>query len=212
MKGDRLQRIGFVGYECEDIVLYLASHLTDCGKKVAIEDKSEAGMLMRMVDTNPQSTKQEGQRLIPYRGICVTNALQGKEEYDVVFLVFGYRIQHPKLYECETLVLVTDGLPAHAMVLREVEQWERKQGLLIRNYTEARHGAGYLELLTGQKAEQIFLLPWDERDLRGRYSLGQEERMNLCSLSGGMKEVIREMTAFIAPELPKEMIKKIGRR
>lgn len=203
-----MRKIGFVGYESEDIILYLAACLRKAGKRVAVEDKTEAGILLRMLEKASAS----GEETKWYCGICVANSLSGKEEYDYVFLLFGYRVQHPKLYECEYLIFVTDGMPAHAEVLHEVGQWERKQAMLIRNYTEAKHGSKYLELLVGQKQEQVFLLPWEERDMRKRYSLGQEEDITLSGLSGVMKNVIREMLLFLASEYPDECRKRIGRR
>ena len=145
-----MRKIGFVGYESEDIILYLAACLRKAGKRVAVEDKTEAGILLRMLEKASAS----GEETKWYCGICVANSLSGKEEYDYVFLLFGYRVQHPKLYECEYLIFVTDGMPAHAEVLHEVGQWERKQAMLIRNYTEAKHGSKYLELLVGQKQER----------------------------------------------------------
>lgn len=202
-----MRKIGFVGYESEDIILYLAACLQKAGKKVAIEDKTEAGLLLRMLD----SGKVPGETGW-YCGIRVTGSLSGKEVYDYVFLLFGYRVQHPKLYECEYLIFVTDEMPAHARLLHEVGQWERKQAMLIRDYIEAKHGSKYLELLVGQKQEQVILLPWEARDMRKRYSLGQEENIDLTGLSAGMKHVIRELLLFLASECPEVTGKQNGRR
>ena len=42
--------IGFVGYECEDIAIYLARIMSEFGKRVAIIDRTEHGMLMEFFD------------------------------------------------------------------------------------------------------------------------------------------------------------------
>lgn len=93
--------IGFVGYESEDIVLYIAKILYAFEKRVAIVDRTEQEMLLELLEVGAE---REGE----YEGIWITSQGVEKERYDIVFLLFGYRLMHPKLYECESLVMVTD--------------------------------------------------------------------------------------------------------
>ena len=50
--------VGFVGYECEDIVLYLAKILTVLGKKVAVVDRTEQEMLLEVLELKNDMKKE----------------------------------------------------------------------------------------------------------------------------------------------------------
>lgn len=190
------EKIGFVGYESEDIVLFLAYCLKEQGKHVVIEDRSEQGILLRMLEMGGNLIHGEATEVF-FQEILVTNAVAHSEDYDMVLMLFGYRLRHPKLYECNKLVLITDTLPAHAALLREIEEWERKQVLLVRNYAECKHGLRYLELLTGQRTEAVFCIPWEERDVRIRNSLGTAEHVRVERLSVQMRDTIYQLLAFL---------------
>ena len=192
-------KIGVVGYECEDIVLYLAYSLRELGKCVAIEDRTEHGIMFRMLDTEVDLRSGE-ETTIYFQEIAVTNSILHKEDYDVVFMVFGYRLLHPKLYECGKLILVTDDFPAHASLLKELEEWERRQILLVRNHIESKHGVSYLTHLTGQNTEEVLCTAWEEKDIRIRNSLGSAEYIRLHRLSPGMRENINRLVGFIVSD------------
>jgi len=200
--------IGFVGFESEDIVLYLAYCLSVCGKKVAIEDRTEHSMLLRMLEAEEKKIKEENAEIF-YQGFYITNSVVQKEKYDTVLLLFGYRLRHPKLYECNQLVMVTDALPAHAGILAEIEPWERKQVLIIRDGMEAKHGVHYLELLTGQRAEQVLCLPREVKDIRIRNSLGSAQSIRIEKLSAAMKELLELLITCLYPEGSEIYHKKI---
>ncbi len=190
------EKIGFVGYECEDIVLYLAYCLMQLGRKVVIEDRTEHGMLLRMMESREMSENEE----IMFQEIPITNAMIHNADYDVVLMSFGYRLLHPKLYECNQLVLVTDAFPAHAALLDEMEAWDRKQVLLIRNFTESKHGTNYLEVLTGQKLEKVICIPWEERDVRIRNSLGTAEYIRIERLSAAMRDAVQQLLEVLVSD------------
>lgn len=204
--------VGFVGYECEDIVLYLAECSYAYGKRVAIEDRTEHGMLLQMLEQEQRISATEQEESLEYHGIFVSAAPVSKEKFDVIFLVFGYRLQHPKLYECETLIMITDDLPAHAALLRKVGMWERKQVLLLRNHIGTKYGIAYLEFLSKQKYEREYCIPWEERDIRARNSIGMDTEPKLYLLSEGMKFVLRDLLRFVFPEIPEEFLKRVGRK
>ena len=63
--------IGFVGYESEDIVLYLAKILYAFEKRVAIVDRTEQEMLLELLEVG---VEREGE----YEGIWITS--QGVEK------------------------------------------------------------------------------------------------------------------------------------
>lgn len=206
-----IEKIGFVGYECEDIIMYLANCLTEHGKRVVIEDRTEHGILLQMLEAKYRIEQGEEAEVV-FNGIPVTNAMIYSEEYDIVLIYFGYRLLHPKLYECNRLVLVTDALPAHALLLRKIEEWERKQILLVKDYTESKHGLHYLTLLTGQTVDSVLCLPWEERDKRIRNSLGTAENIRTEKLSAQMKEIIRQLKVFALSDEAEREENTAGRR
>lgn len=202
--------VGFVGYECEDIVLYLARILSAFEKKVAIVDRTEQEMLMEIlnIQREKKSTVREGF----FSEIWITDQVVCYEDYDVVFLLFGYRLVHPKLYECSALIMVTDGIPAHASLLRKIGNWDRKQYLLIRNLVPMRHTEKYLALLADNE-ESYCEIPYDEKDIRMRYSLSAYAECTVKCLSCGMKKALVKLIVFMVSEYQErfvwEMMKKI---
>lgn len=184
-------KIGFVGYETEDMILYLAYCLCECGKRVAIEDRTEYAMLLRFFDADEESI-EKGTAEMMYQGIYLTNARVQEEEFDVICLAFGSRMQHPKLYECNKLVAVTDLLPAHAVLLKKIGQWERTQVLVIRNCIPAKHSIQYIEKLTGMRSNNVLAVSWDAKDIRTRYSIGGES-IRIRRLSAEMRETLEKL-------------------
>lgn len=197
--------VGFVGYECEDIVLYLAKIISSFGKKVAIVDRTEQEMLMEVIDApgNRENTAREGE----FSGVWLTTQGVCKEEYDMIFMIFGYRLLHPKLYECGTLVMVTDGVPAHASMLRKIGHWDRKQCLLLRNLVPMKHTEKYLALLADNE-KNYCEIPYDEQDIRMRYSLSSYAGCALKSLSAGMKKALSMLVIFLLPEYQERFVRE----
>lgn len=203
--------VGFAGYECEDVLLYLAFCLMKAGQKVALEDRTEHKILLGIMEAKDNILKRKDGEGMIYQGIVLTDAVVRKEEYDVVFLDFGYRILHPRLYECGYLVLTTDGLPVHAALLSKIGQWERRQYLLIRNFWESVHTQNYLELLTEQRTEKTLCIPWEAKDEKIREHLGEAGDIPIYRLSTQMKETIRQLISFLFPNLLENKTARLGR-
>ncbi len=201
--------VGFVGYECEDIVLYLAKILTQLGKKVAIIDRTEQEMLLEVLEIH--NRKGGSERCGNFSGICITGQSVCYEEYDSVFYLFGYRLIHPKLYECEALIMVTDGVPAHASLLSKIGNWDRKQYLLIRNLIPMKHTEQYLAILA-EKENGFCEIPFDEKDIRMKYCLSSYVDGMVKHLSVGMKRALIIILGFLSVECPEHMIKEIMKR
>lgn len=193
--------IGFVGYESEDIVLYLAKILYAFEKRVAIVDRTEQEMLLELLEVG---VEREGE----YEGIWVTSQGVEKERYDIVFLLFGYRLMHPKLYECEALIMVTDGVPAHASLLRKIGQWERVTCLIIRNLVEMKYGEQYLKILTGQTELTCFMIPYEEQDIRIRYCIGSDTEICIKKLSKEMKQTLIQLVLWLFSDYSEKGLKK----
>ena len=201
--------VGFVGYECEDIAVYLAKIIWACGKKVAIIDRTEQEMLLEVLGVRREEAGNS--REMEFSGIWITNSGVCYEEYDKVFLLFGYRLLHPKLYECEKLVMITDGIPAHASLLRNIGCWDRKQYLLIRNLVPMKHTEKYLAMLADNEENYCEVL-YEEQDIRMRYNLSSFAECSIKRLSTGMKKALMILVRFLFPECQEKQIKKLMKK
>ena len=203
---------GFAGYECEDVVLYLAKIVTALERKIVIVDRTEQESLMEIF--RHRLIPEPGKKITEteYEGILITVDTVCYEEYDEVFLVFGYRLMHPKLYECHNLILVTDGVPSHASMLQKVGKWERRQCILIRDLVPVKHGETYLTMLAGAEGWKCCLLPLQEQDVRWKCSLGTGEHIRIQSLSAGMRQILMKLTVWILQEESETEIKKIMKK
>lgn len=201
--------VGFVGCECEDIVLYLARIMHALGKKTVIIDRTEQEMLLEILGADGQG--EHTVREEPFYDVRVTNQGVSYEEYDLVFLVFGYRLNHPKLFECGKLVMITDGVPAHAALLKKLGCWERRQCLVIRNLVPMKHTEKYLAGLADSE-EPYCEIPQDERDIRIKCSLGSYECGMIKGLSPGMKQTLINLTGFLEPGYPEKQIRKVMKK
>lgn len=209
-KQKECQMIGFVGYESKDIVWYTAKLLSAYGKKVLIEDRTEYGIMLRMLEKGHRLHDCFEEREMIYENIVITDALDYREEYDVVLVSFGYRIYHPKLIRCHKVVFVSDGLPAHAALLSEICAGDRRQCLVIRNNVAGRYAKRYLPMLVKQRAEQIWYLPYNEKDTGFRYRIGTS-KVRLCRLSSDMKCFIRELFFFCCEDASEKKVKQAWR-
>lgn len=201
--------VGFAGYECEDMVLYLARIMSALGKRVVIVDRTEQEMLLEILGMQKQqeSAVREGY----FYGVWITEQNVDDEEYDMIFLVFGYRLLHPKLYECEALIMVTDGVPAHASLFRKLGRWERKQYLVMRNLVPMRHRKEYLARLA-ENEQNYCEIPYEEKDIRMRYSLGAYTVCAVKQLSSGMKRALVLLTTFLVPDYQEKKICEIMKK
>lgn len=201
--------VGVVGYESEDIIIYLAKLMTEFGKRVAVVDRTEQEMLLEILEVfrDSENAVREGE----FSGIWITDQSVDYNNYDVVFYLFGYRLIHPKLYECESLIMVTDGAPAHASMLQKIGKWERKQYLLIRNLVPMKHTEQYLAMLA-EAGKNYCELPYDEQDLRLKYSLGSGSECFIRGVSAGMKRVLEELVLFLNPDIPGKKIREVMKK
>jgi len=188
--------IGIAGYECEDIGLYLARLLSGLGQKVALVDRTEQEMLLEILEVSEE--KEKGVRETEISGILITNQRVCLQAFDRIIYLFGLRLTHPRLYECETVLLVSDGIPAHANLLGKMEPWNRRKFLVLRNMIPMKHSEKYLAMLAD--SEKCYCeIPYEEKDLRMRGSLSSLNYGNMNGLSVGMKRALIQMVQFIFP-------------
>lgn len=198
--------IGIVGYECEDIGLYLAKLLSSMGQKVALVDRTEQEMLLEILEVSEE--KETCVRETEISGILVTNQGMCLQAFDWIIYLFGLRLTHPKLYECETVLLISDGIPAHANLLGKMEHWNRRKFLVLRNMIPMKHSEKYLAMLAD--SENCYCeVPYEEKDIRMRGSLSSLNCGNLNGLSVRMKRALIQMVQFVFPESTNMEIRKL---
>lgn len=201
--------IGFAGYESEDLVLYLGKIMLALDKRVAIIDRTEQEMMLEIFRHRLIPKRENEVKEIEYEGLIITSSAICYEDFDVVFLLFGYRLMHPKLYECDNLVLVTDGMPSHASLLQKIGKWERKQCIVVRNMVPVKHGEVYLTMLAGARDWECFVVPLSEEDIRANYSIGVDSQMKLRYLSSELKQCLAQLCCWLVPELDEKQIKRL---
>lgn len=192
-----VKQIGVIGYECEDIIIYLAGIFYKLGKKTAIVDRSEQEMLCEILGMSSEEESIVRER--EYCGIRISNQGVQAEDFDVVFYLFGYRLNHPKLFDCEEILMITDGVPAHASLLKHSGLMGSQRYLLIRNLVELKHKAEYLAELADIKNEYCEL-QYDEKDIRQRCSLNEYGKFEVKRLSSGMRRALLEMIRHFSKE------------
>lgn len=195
---------GFAGYECEDIVLYLAKIWTASGKKVVIFDWTEKQSVFGICGfLSPEPVTEE------YETILLTK--EREMEAEVLLMVFGDS-KRKEAKECQRLYLVTDETAFHAAQLAGFELGGQACGLLVRNVVPLKYGEAYLKLMTGQNIDRCYLLPPDERDMRERCLLSVDKKVSLKKLSGEMKELLCDIVCTLDSSITKKDVRKIQKK
>lgn len=206
-KGKGMEKIiGIAGYECEDIGLYLAKILAGLGQKVVLVDRTEQEMLLEMLEVPRRN--DELSRETEVSGILVTNQNVCPNEFDRIIYLFGYHLLHPKLYQSEILLMITDGIPAHAVLLGTIDSIDGRKFLILRNQIPMKHTGKYLAIQAECKGAYCEI-PYDEKDIRMRGSLSALNFGKLKKLSLGMKSALLQAMFFICPESGEQEIKKL---
>lgn len=184
--------IGFIGIDCTDIVVYLARMLNATGKKIAIVDCSMNKNLKRTVALPQELVKGDGY----YKEILILSGekdnLADLNAQDIVIYYFESNINHIHIAQCTDFVFVSDMVLSHVQLFKELCIGEVSKIMLIHNAVSVKYGEQYLITQTGQKfkEEDIFIIPYEERDFRSKCYLCIDKTHRLTKLSSGMKSVI----------------------
>ena len=179
---------GFLGYECEDMVIYLARIFSFLGRKTMVLDRTEEKSVLGILGEAKENT-DVCFSCFPDEGMM--------QDYDVILKVFGYQPQRKELEECRRLFLVTDGSAFRARLLSKFKLWQEECCMIIRNMVSMQYKETYLMLLSEQKIERCFTVFADERDVKGRCCLGIGKRISLHCLSESMIEQLRELVQYL---------------
>lgn len=193
-----VKRIGFVGYECEDIILYMAKILMFLGNRVMVIDQSKQYSIFGILGVPIMQGTQEYELPEYYMGdIKITTRKEEPEEADILLIHFGYQTQNAEIELCDELILSTDEVIFHAQLLYGVMQTKKRTWLLVKNGFEVKYDISYLESAAGRQCEAYFYLPFDERDARKRCYLGIDRSIRIRELSMGMKQLLAGMLAAL---------------
>ena len=190
--GKSLKTIGFIGIDCTDIVVYFARMVNATGKKVGIVDCSIHKNLMRTVALPEELVKGNGY----YKEILILSGETDNDAdlkaQDMVIYYFESNINHAHIAQCTDFVFVSDMVLSHAQWFKNLSVGDIPKIMLIHNAVSVKYSENYLITQTGQEfqKEDIFIIPYEERDVRSKCYLCMDKMHRLTKLSSGMKSVI----------------------
>lgn len=127
--------IGFVGYDSYDLILYLATVLTEMGQRVIVSDSSD----LRALSLCIPSLEDWEDGPVEYFGIEFVQDLQEEpEDFDWLFIDFGWSGGEQE-FQCDELYYVTD-YKQHNMLglLDHLVEYESVLGILLRDKIDSK--------------------------------------------------------------------------
>lgn len=205
-----LKSIGFIGYECEDIILHLAKLLSYQGKKVTIIDRSEQAAIFGIVGMLLEHKEMEEQIPEYYLGELkiTSNQTEADLDSDVLLFYFGYQLDECRREQCDGVFLVTDEVLFHARLLNKAKDICEKRWLLVRNGIDLKYDISYLEQIVGDLSVTSLYVPFCEIDWKRRCYLSIDRSYHIEELSSGMKNALVEMLSLLQLQFTKAEIKR----
>lgn len=198
-----VRNIGIAGYESEDIAFYLAMLIQKLGRIAILVDETIDEQIFQIAG----EAKKENEAW--YGDLKIVKEVSNeKVEADILLHVYGDRSMNETCNLCDYLVMVTDMTMLNARRLRCFENWKGKRVLVLKNYLELKYEEDYLCSLIGQEFEEIFMLPFDERNLRERCYLQTDGVVRFRKLSREMKLLLEGILRRIEPEWKAKEIRK----
>lgn len=196
-------KIGFIGYESTDIIIYIARLLSYAGKEVYVVDQTKKQLLLRAIPLPEELANTAGY----YKNILVVNGescdVKETDGPDIVLYNFGYRLKDEKIKECDMVVYVTDMMTCNAQLLKDVEISDTAEAyLIVRNAIPLKYDERYLANTIGRKFEKdnIFIIQYEESDYKSRCYLYMDKNHKLTSLSGSMRVAVFEIFKSVTKE------------
>ena len=191
--------MGFLGCDSIDLVLYLARILYADGKTVQLLDYTEQLLLLRAAMILEESLYEENE----YRNIPILAGFREEIERmsnaEYVFCYFGDRLLQRQFIQCREWIFVTDMLPHHADLFRAVPDNAAVKRCIIRNVLPLKYDERYLMERMQQtiSKEQIYLLPYDEKDYKSSCYLEMDCSHKMVGLSYEMKQLLADLAVQI---------------
>ena len=208
-----MKKIGFVGYDSTDIVLYLARLRSQDGGKVAVVDMTEEREFISMLRLTTETPEKDTYKNIH---IVIKEHVSDVMDADYVFFYYGRRVNGSKKNELTDFVMVTDMIPTNARSLRDIEVPDKvtNEILLIRNIISAKFTTKVLVKLSEHSVaeEYVCLLPYDESDYRARCYMCIDTRASLNKLSDGMQDALYRLYELLFEPVGRKKYKEMMRK
>ena len=194
-----MKRIGFVGFDSEDIALYLARLLQTDEDNVVVVDHTRKLSLMRNAGIPHQLTGKSGM----YRGNIeiFASATACKFRKDAVIIdYFGCYTELPEIKDCDIVIFTTDMIVYNAQLLKDVHVKDgAAKFLILRNAIRLKYDESYLIVETGQEfsRDQVFVIPYDEVDYRSKCYLCIDKMHSLGGLSEPMRKTLLYLYSYV---------------
>ena len=210
-----MRKIGFVGFDCVDILFYLADLLSVLGKQVSIIDCGNGSTVCGGVGLQVRNGTAEGYRNDVY--ICRGMDVSLETEYALYY--FGSAVTHPKLLDCSDVVFVTDMVLTNAKKLSFAKISDTVSAIcILRNFIPVKYGISAVIQATEQNIAEdvVFTLVYTEADYRAKCCIGTDLSVKYKYLSREMRELLKNILVLWEPSLSGKafmrLVKKTGNR
>lgn len=231
------KKIGFLGADKHDILLYLSKILCKLNQKVLLVDYSENRALTYCIPSPGGErnfyTVQESEKLryctridgekedecISYQGFdFIIEPMYGtlmeiSKAYDVILVDFGFQVYSKLITACDQIYLCLDPQLHHVMQLKPLKQLEaeikERCYLLFRQVYDCKISAGYLleELGMELSKEQVFLYYEEAMDLKYCIDSQYNHIFHFMKISRGLKSCLLFLLRTMLPEMKEHELK-----
>ena len=197
--------------------------VVDCNESFALTESIPEPKLCEQKDS-----KLDYHAVMEYRGISFLNygeynsfiieaiAKQYMEqnEYDYIFIDFGFRSTHPVLVECDTLVMVSDQQKHNYKRLSLLPRnSKQKRVLLIKDF--CRGGINERQLLRELRYDReecsVYRLPINEPDTEIKLECNCPAIAPLSELSVELRKILEKLSQLFVPEADGKLITRAYR-
>lgn len=195
-----MRKIGFVGFDCTDILLYLAELLSAYGKQVTIIDCGNGSTVCGSLGLQIGKGTAQGYR----NDVYICRGLEVPQETEYALYYFGSAVTHLKLRECSEVVFVTDMVLTNAKKMSFAKVSESVSALcILRNYLPLKYGVSAVVQATEQNIaeDRVFVLAHTEMDYRAKCYIGTDLSVRFKRLSKEMLELLKSIMVLWEPSL-----------
>lgn len=183
--------IGFLGVEKYDLILYLAYILKELNQKILIMDASDQRALTCCIP-HPKELNSETET-ITFREIDFIRDFNPDDyvrDYDYILIDYGFKVRHHDLKGCTTLFACLDRQKHNITAINQLALPSDEVYLILRDIGYQSDADIVVQEL-GFKAKEVIPLIYDEHDKRSMVALQSQERININSLSGDYRYLLR---------------------
>ena len=195
-----MRKIGFLGFDCTDVILYLAELLSAFGKQVSIIDCGNGSTVCGDFDLPVNNGMAEGYR----NDVYICRGLEVPHETEYALYYFGSAMTHSKLCDCSDVVFVTDMVLTNAKKLSSAKITDDVSTIcVLRNFIPVKYGVSAVIQAAGQNIpeDRVFALAHTETDYRAKCYIGTDFSVRYKYLSKEMRELLKNILILWEPSL-----------